>query len=1249
MFLTELRKYFRFRSSAESAASESGAAGLGRHLYAAELAGWLPLAAFFFVIVALWARGSTTVYERPALAATLYLVFALPAASLVAVLLARSFLTQGAAKLLLVGMGALFWACAGTAGSMAGISKGHADFTNTLLTIHNLGMWLSALCHLVGATLTVQWRGLQRNPRVWLAAGYGLALATMAGLVLATLAGVVPPFFVPGQGATTVRKLVLFSTAAMLGVTGILFAAQQQTRPRGFTFWYGQALLFFAAGVIALVLSVPGTLLGWTGRITLAVGSVLMLIGVLKSLRWRTGQDFVPEARLPEGGLGYAVAVAAVSAAAAMRVVFLPALEGRYPIVTFLPALVLAALYGGWRAGVLATVLAAVTAIYFWVEPLEQFSLKHSADWLGIGVFLALGVMIAWMADRIRAAEAVARQAEVAVLAQRDRLEGLVRERTAKLVEARDLLAESQKIAHLGSFEYLASTKTTVWSEEEYHIYGLDPARPSPPYEELLARFIHPEDVAELHEKFLAAMQSCSIYEFEHRIVRPDGSVLWVYDRAQPYFDESGNLLRYVGTTLDITDQKRAEEQMRASEEKYRTLFSNLTEGFVLGEPVLDPEGKPVDLVYLEVNEAFYRHTGMPKGMAGGSLREHFPQVEQEWIDRYAAVALTGQEDHFERYNVDSDRYYEVHVFGPRPGRFAILFRDITDRRRAEAALRESESRLALALKAAGTAVWEMDVSTLEIIPASDLVFTMLGYAPGEIRTSPEWLALIHQEDLPGVPEMIRDLIEGRRDSYWRELRLRAKDGQWHWILSQATAAERDAQGKAVRLVGTHTDIDERKLAEERVREAALHDTLTGLPNRALVFEYGSHLLAAARRNHGRGALLFIDLDRFKPINDLYGHEVGDRVLQEVATRLVTCTRHEDLVGRLGGDEFVILLPFLDGAPHRASVVAQHVITSIGLPFGIDSLELSLSPSIGISYYPEHATEVGTLIHTADLAMYQAKQSGRGRYEFYRSELDQQADAAYSLEAKLKTALRTGSLELHYQPVVDISSGELIGAEALVRLPSSDGNAVGPASFIPIAETAGLIGDLGDWVMNEACRQHEAWRKEGLQISIAINVSPLQFRERNFSDRVRSIFTRTGVDPTCFQLEITESTIMANIDEAVGVLQKVKALGLTVALDDFGTGYSSLSSLSSLPLDKLKVDQSFVRRIGSDQASRVVTEAIIGLGRSLKLEVTGEGIESEEALDYLRDHGCNHAQGYWFSKPLPAWKFAQWCRERQVH
>lgn len=570
------------------------------------------------------------------------------------------------------------------------------------------------------------------------------------------------------------------------------------------------------------------------------------------------------------------------------------------------------------------------------------------------------------------------------------------------------------------------------------------------------------------------------------------------------------------------------------------------------------------------------------------------------------------------------------------------VIEDITQAKRIDQVRKDTEQQLALAVGIAKLGFWEWNVATNEVY-WSTLFKQQLGYDEPELPCRfEEWEARLHPDEREHVLDYLTHHAE-RPSEFEVEYRLRHRDGSYRWFLAHATYVTGPAD-QVRKLVGTHLDITERKLAEERIREAALHDPLTGLPNRAFVFEYGSRLIAAAQRSHGQGAFLYVDLDRFKAINDLYGHEAGDRLLQEAARRLMACTRQEDLVGRIGGDEFVIILPGLDHN-YRAATVAQHVLSSIMQPIRIDSIELSVSPSIGISHYPQHGHDADTLMHAADMAMYHVKQSGRANYQFYTPELDRQADEMLVLEAKLKHALNHNGFALHYQPVIDMKNGRLVGVEALVRLSDNGTSAPGPGRFIPVAEASGLIGLLGEWVVAEACRQHEDWLCQGLPpITIAINVSPLQFRQRAFAERLSDIVADAKIEPCCMQIEVTESALMEDIDEAIETLQRIKSFGVKVALDDFGTGYSSLSRLSTLPLDKLKVDQSFVRHLDRDSASQAITEAIIALGHSLKLEVIGEGIESESARCYLRDHGCDQAQGFLFSRPLPADKFAEWYR-----
>lgn len=713
-------------------------------------------------------------------------------------------------------------------------------------------------------------------------------------------------------------------------------------------------------------------------------------------------------------------------------------------------------------------------------------------------------------------------------------------------------------------------------------------------------------------------------------------------------FGVGGSWLVLLGA---LAERDQSQVALRESEAELRATFEDAAVGIV--HIALPERG------LIRVNEAFCRIMGYRRDellvRTMGDIT--YPDDRRIGAEQFTKL-LSGEISTFrmdKRYvRKDGDIIWArasislVHVPGTAP--FAVsVVEDVTKATLGALAHRDAEHRLELAIAIAKLGFWEWDVVNDQVY-LSPMWKEQLGYQDGELESIPEEAtSRLSPEDLDRVRDYTTRYFAQPGPEFSIDYRLRHRDGHYRWFAARATPLTDDAD-KVVKLIGTQLDITHLKESEQRVREAALHDPLTGLPNRALIFEYGEHLLAAARRSHGRGALLFIDLDRFKQINDLYGHEIGDRLLQEVAMRLIACTRLEDLVGRLGGDEFVIIVPHHDHRPDHATVVAQHVLDSIGQPFRIDALELSVSPSIGITYYPEHGTEIDALIHAADLAMYQAKEFGRANYQVYTSDLCQRAEVARSLEAKLRYALKNQGLKLHYQPVIDIKSGRLIGVEALVRLAGEDDEKISPAIFIPIAESAGLIGELGEWVAIEACRQHNVWRSQGLPpVKIAINVSPLQLRQRAFADRLGHIIGDAGIDPACFEIEVTESALMESVDEAIEILEHIKSLGVKIALDDFGTGHSSLSNLGVLPLNKLKIDQSFVRRIECDQTSRVITNAIISLARTLHLEVVGEGIESDETLRYLDNQACDQAQGFLFSKPLPADAFARWYRQHDGH
>jgi diguanylate cyclase (GGDEF)-like protein/PAS domain S-box-containing protein len=524
---------------------------------------------------------------------------------------------------------------------------------------------------------------------------------------------------------------------------------------------------------------------------------------------------------------------------------------------------------------------------------------------------------------------------------------------------------------------------------------------------------------------------------------------------------------------------------------------------------------------------------------------------------------------------------------------------------------------------------------------ANRMASRRLGYSNAEL------LAMtLFEVDLPTTPERLVYVFAQCRHAQPPpfERVYTCKDGSEMPVEITATVLER--HGEWLMHVAPR-DIGERVRAEQAVRWAARHDALTGLANRATAMQFLAAVLIDARGGRG-GALLFIDLDRFKPVNDLYGHEVGDRVLQAVAQRLAACVDQKDLVARIGGDEFVIVLTELADPLEAPATVARAIIDALAEPITLGNIEALLSASIGISRFPEHGATPDVVVHAADMAALHVKHHGRAAFAWYSPDMDAKAQFVLAVERRLQQALEHEGLRLHYQPIVDLASGRMAGVEALVRLEDGAAPPVGPATFVPIAESSGLIIPVGAWVAHEACRQLAAWRARGLDLTIAVNVSAVQFRRANFCQRVRAVMEATGIPPHKLVIELTETAVMENLAEAVEILHNVKALGVRIALDDFGTGYSSLSILSTLPIDKLKIDQSFVRRIESDHASRAVIDAVIALGRSLNLELVAEGIETAAALDYLRERGCHQGQGYYFSRPLARAALEHWWAERST-
>jgi diguanylate cyclase (GGDEF)-like protein/PAS domain S-box-containing protein len=454
-----------------------------------------------------------------------------------------------------------------------------------------------------------------------------------------------------------------------------------------------------------------------------------------------------------------------------------------------------------------------------------------------------------------------------------------------------------------------------------------------------------------------------------------------------------------------------------------------------------------------------------------------------------------------------------------------------------------------------------------------------------------------------------------------------------------------DSDGNLTGYRGTGQDITERKLDEERIQYLATHDALTAIPNRVLFGRLLNFAIQHARRHQRKLAVMFIDLDRFKIINDTLGHHAGDKLLQSIAGRLKDSLRTSDVVARLGGDEFVVLLQEVHES-EEVAMVARKIISAVEQPILLENQECRVTASIGISMYPDDTDDEQALMKNADIAMYLAKEEGKNNFQFYSKNIQVQSVQHLALEASLRHALDRNELFLHYQARVDLRSGKITGVEALLRWQHPELGMMPPMSFIPIAEETGLIVPIGKWVLETACRQNVEWQRQGLPpICMAVNLSPRQFTDDVLLSDLDMILQKTGIAPGLLELEITESMVMGNIERAGRTLSAIKKLGVRFALDDFGTGYSSLAQIRRFPINTLKVDRSFIQHVPQSAEDTAMMEAIVTMGKALNLTVVAEGVETAEQQDFLAKHNCDEMQGYFFSRPITSEKFAELLRD----
>ncbi|MCE1227351.1 MAG: EAL domain-containing protein [Geobacteraceae bacterium] len=552
----------------------------------------------------------------------------------------------------------------------------------------------------------------------------------------------------------------------------------------------------------------------------------------------------------------------------------------------------------------------------------------------------------------------------------------------------------------------------------------------------------------------------------------------------------------------------------------------------------------------------------------------------------------------------------------------------------AEEALRQSDLRLSRAQRIARIGSWEWNLQTQELYFSPEL-FSILGYDEATApQVSLEWLYhQINPSDIPVVRKALGATMESGR-SLDMTYRIATSSGNEIVVASQAEL-EYDHDGRAVLLVGTLLDVTDRTRAEQEIHHLANYDSLTGLPNRNLLHDRLQQAIVQSARMQGSVGVLFLDLDRFKGVNESLGHKAGDQLLRTVAERLRVCVRESDTLARVGGDEFVVILSVVAGEDGVSSA-ASKILAIISEPFVIEEQELYLTASIGVAVYPTDGSDVQTLLKHADLAMYQAKDMDRNNFQFFSSDLNVKVMERMVLESSLRRALERDEFELFYQAQVDVVERSIIGFEALLRWRHPELGMISPEKFIPLAEETGLILSIGEWVIRTACRQAKAWQDAGLPpIRMAVNLSGKQFRTK-LDQVVASILLETGLGASWLELELTESILMRNAAENQQLLQALSGMGCSLSIDDFGTGYSSLAYLKNFPLGRLKIDRSFVRDIITNPDDRAIAKIIIDMAHTLKMEVTAEGVEDHDQLELLKSYGCREIQGFLFSKPLAA-------------
>ena len=830
-----------------------------------------------------------------------------------------------------------------------------------------------------------------------------------------------------------------------------------------------------------------------------------------------------------------------------------------------------------------------------------------------------------------------------------------------RLIESEERLRLSLMYGEISTWDWDIRTGKRYWCDRMSVLLACPAGKKNGTYEDFLSS-VHPDDRQYIINSMNSCVEESTRYNIEHRVIWPDGTVRWLHQRGGVIRDTDGSPLKMLGVVQDVTNKKLEEMELVEIDTRLRAIIDAAPDAVIL----MNSEG-----ILTGWNGQAEKIFGWTRDEAiGGVLHDMIipPQYRNAHIQGLKHFLASGEGPALNKrieitgMHRDGHHFYIELAISPikQKGKyeFCAFIHDITARKetqnlllRAKEGVERSSAELVSYIQAIDQhALVSVTDPFGRIIQANDKFCEVSGYSREEILGHDHRMinSGMHSSDF--FVEMWATITRG---DIWRgEICNRAKNGTLYWVDSTVVPLK-GANGQIVRYISVRVDITKRKESERNIQSLAYYDVLTGLPNRTLLHDRLSQLIAESHRDQQKFALLFIDLDRFKYVNDSMGHAVGDRLLQVVAMRLQECVREVDTVSRISGDEFIVLLRETDAK--GAARVAGKILKTLTTPCDVGTLQIATHASIGISIYPDNADgevtegEMNTLIKHADVAMYRVKAEGRSNFLFFEPEMNFRANQLFSMENDLRLALERNEFTLHYQPQANLISGLVCGAEALLRWKHPVKGFVAPAEFIPVAEETGQIIPIGEWVLRTACAQLAEWRRQGMTIfPVSINLSISQLRQPGLAQMIISVLEETGLHPDDIELELTEGIMMGEAQASMAFLTQMHDLGVQLAMDDFGTGYSSLSYLKKMPLDRLKVDQSFVRDIVADENDAAIVRSIISLGHQFKLQVIAEGVETLEQLDFLRARGCDEIQGYYYSHPLPVEEFVMFINGNPV-